>query len=115
MIEQLKQIVFENGFDEESRNDILKLEQELIEIAAAEKLILNPVIKRYVDYLDAEAKRCTFLLSHDRNQTDLQRQVLFEKRDICERFASLFTGERKAAIDQQVNELLNVAKTKINL
>src|SRR5581483_799163 len=114
-LEQLKKLVFEGGFDAESKKDVLQLEQQLQEIAAAAKLLLNPVIKKYVDYLDAEAQRCTHLRSFDRTLTDLQRQVLFEKRDLCEQFSSLFTGQEKEAIEQKINDLLNVAKAQNNL
>jgi hypothetical protein len=114
-LEQLKQIVFGGGFDEDSRNAIVKLEEELGEIAAAEKLLLNPVVKKYVDYLDAEAKRCTYLLSQHKTLTELERQVLFEKREICEHFSSLFTGKRRDIISEEVNDLINVAKAQSNL
>lgn len=114
-IEQLKKLVFDGGFDSDSRNDILKLEEELIEISAAEKLLHNPVIKKYVDYLDTEAERCTFLLSRDRKLTDVERQVLFEKREICEHFASLFTGKKKELLEQQIKDLLDVARSQNNL
>lgn len=114
-IEQLKKIVLNGEFDIDSRNDILKLEEELIEISAAEKLLLNPVIKRYVDYLNTEVERCTFLLSHDRKLTDVERQVLFEKREICEHFSSLFTGQKKELLEQQIKDLLDVARSQNNL
>lgn len=111
-LEQLKRIVFEGGFNADDKNDVLQLEQELQELAAAAKLSLNPVIKKYVDYLTQEAERCTYLLSHDRSLTDLQRQVLFEKRDICEHFTKLFDPAYKQTIQDQITHLLDVAKAQ---
>jgi hypothetical protein len=114
-LERLKKLVFEGGFDAESRHDILKLEEELQEIAAAEKLSLNPVIKKYIDHLDTEAKRSTYLLANDRTLTDLQRQTLFAKRDLCEHFSSLFTGQRKEVLEQEINDLLTTAQAQSNV
>lgn len=111
-IEQLKQLVFEGGFGADDKNDVLQLEQELQELAAAEKLSRNPVIKRYVDYLTTEANRCTYLLSNDRSLTDLQRQVLFEKRDICDHFTKLFNPAYKQTVDDKLSSLLDVAKAQ---
>lgn len=109
-IEQLKKLVFDGGYDKESKDLVLQYEQELMEIAAAEKLLLNPVIKKYIDYLDTEARRCTVLLSQDRKLTELQRGILFEKRDICEHLTSLFTGKKKEQINNELNDLLDVER-----
>jgi hypothetical protein len=111
-LERLKRIVFEGGFDEESKNDVLQLEQELQEIAAAEKLALNPVIQKYIVYLEAQAASCTRRLATVRSLTDLERQVLFEKRDLCEHFTALFTGQRRQLIEDQINTYLNAAKAQ---
>jgi len=115
MIDELKKIVFAGGFDAEDKSDVLQLEQELQELAAAEKLILNPVIKRYVDYLTTEADRCTYLLSQDRTLTELQRHVLFEKRDVCEHFTKLFDPQYKQKLDHKLSNLLDVAKNQNSL
>lgn len=109
-IEQLKKIVFDGGYDKESKDLVLQYEQELTELAAAEKLMLNPVIKKYVEYLETESKRCTFLLSQDRKLTELQRAVLFEKRDIIEHLTSLFTGKKRDQINNEINDLLDVER-----
>ena len=109
-LDQLKKIVFEGSFDAESRKRVAELEKHLHKILVAENLASNPVIQEYVDYLKTESQRCTFLLSEERKLTDLERQVLFEKRDICKHFTELFTGEGKQAVEQQIKDLLDVAK-----
>jgi hypothetical protein len=111
-LERLKQIVYEGGFDEESKQDVLQLEQELQEIAAAEKLSLNPVIQKFIAYLEAQAESCTRRLATVRSLTDLERQVLFEKRDLCEHFTSLFTGQKKQLIEDQIKTHLDAARNQ---
>lgn len=109
-LEQLKQLVLDGGYDEESRKQVADLEARLQRIAVAENLKANPIIGEYIDYLDAEKSRCTLLLSRNRTLTEVERLVLFEKRDLCEKFSSLFTGEAKQAIEQEINDLLDAAK-----
>ena len=111
-LEQLKQIVFDGGFDAESRNDILQLEAQLRELAVAENIKEYPTIQKFLEYLDTEAKRCTTLLTNDRKLTDLERQVLFEKRDICEKFTYLFDGSAKESVEANIKHLLDVAKNQ---
>lgn len=110
-LEQLKQIVFDGGFDEESRNDILQLEAQLHELSIAENIKQYPTIQKFIEHLTTESDRCTYLLGNDRKLTDLERQVLFEKRDICEKFTYLFDGTSKQALEIQIKSMLNVAKT----
>lgn len=109
-LEQLKQLVFDGGFDQESKQEVLDLEDRLHELAVAENIKQYPTIEKFIDYLSTEAQRCTALLSHDRTLTDLQRQVLFEKRDICERFTYLFDGTEKKSVEESIKHLLDVAK-----
>lgn len=111
-LEQLKNLVFSGGYGEEDYKQISALENELIEIAQAEKIAENPSIRRFIDYLETEAKRVTFLLSNDRSLSEVQRMVLFEKRDICDHFTQLFTGQKKESIEQTIKDLLNVAKAQ---
>jgi len=72
------------------KQQVADLEARLQRLSTAEKLASHPVIKEWTDYLVTESKRCTALLTHDRNLSDVERQVLFEKRELCDHFSSLF-------------------------
>jgi hypothetical protein len=109
-LEQLKQLVFDGGFDEESRKQVQDLEDRLHKLAVAENLKSHPPVKEWIDYLETQISHCNTLLRNDRTLTDLQRQVLFEKRDICEQFVSMFDGSGKEVIEQEINTLLDAAK-----
>lgn len=111
-LQQLKQLVLDGGFDEESRNAVAELEQKLHRLAVAENLKTHPPIKEWLDYLEAQISHCNTLLRNDRSLTDLQRQTLFEKREVCEKFVSMFNGSGKQAVEEEINNLLNVAKTQ---
>jgi hypothetical protein len=109
-LEQLKQLVLNSGYDEESRELLSNIENRLHKIAVAENVKQYPTIQEYIEHLTTEADRCTMLLDNDRTLTDLQRQVLFEKRDLCRKFLYLFGGEEQASIEEEINNLLDVAK-----
>jgi hypothetical protein len=61
--------------------------------------------------MDTQISHCNTLLRNDRTQTDFERQVLFEKRDICEKFISMFDVSDKEVVEQEINNLLDVART----
>ena len=109
-LEQLKQLVFDGGFDGESRNEVLRIESELQEVAAAEKIAELPTIKKFVDYLNSREIQAKALLLNDRTLTDRDRDKLFERIDLCEHFTSLFTGSKREQIEESIKQLLNVAK-----
>jgi hypothetical protein len=111
-LEQLRQLVFTGGFDAESRKDVVDIERRLHEAAAKENLAEHPVIKPFVDYLQGEIDRCELLLRTDRKLTDRERDELFARIDICDRFTSLFNGKQREAIEKTIKEMLNVAKTR---
>ncbi len=110
-LEQLKQLVLEYGFDDESRQQVADLEARLKKVAMAEKLAENPIIKEYVDYLSDNSMRAKALLLNDRSLTDRERDKLFERIDLCDRFSSIFTGKDREEIESTIKDLLNVAKT----
>lgn len=110
-LERLKKLVLDGGYDAESRRDILELESRLQEVAIAENIRQYPTIQKYISYLKDTANSCTELLANNRTLTDIERQVLFEKRDICEKFTSLFTGTEKALIEETIKHYLDVAST----
>lgn len=108
-LEKLKKIVLEGGFDEESRKEVAQLEESFQKLFMAEKLAQNPVIQEFLTYLKSQSENCTFLLSNKRELTDLERDKLFEKRDLCDKFINLFTGD-KSQIENEINSLLTQAQ-----
>jgi hypothetical protein len=114
-LEQLKQIVFNGGFDADSKNDILQLEEQLHELSIAENIKQYPTIQKFIEHLTVESERCTYLLGNDRKLTDLERQVLFEKRDICQKFTYLFDGSLKQSVEANIKHLLDVAKNQSSI
>jgi len=109
-LEQLRQLVFSGGFDEESKKDVLNFEKRLHEVAVKENLKDTPVFKDYIDWLQAEVDRCNLLLQNDRTLTDRQRDELFAKKDICDRFLSIFNGSHREQLESAIKEALARAK-----
>ncbi len=109
-LDQLKQLVLENGFDDESRKQVDDLEARLKKIALAENLAENPIIQEYIAYMSDLTMRAKALLLHDRSLTDRERDKLFERIDLCERFTGLFTGKDREEIENTIKDLLHVAK-----
>src|SRR3712207_4777588 len=101
-LENLKQLVFDGGFDEESRKQVADLEDRLHKLAVAENLKQHPPIQEWLDYLETQISHCNTLLRNDRTLTDLQRQTLFEKREICEQFVSMFDVSGKRAVEEEI-------------
>jgi len=106
-IDKLKKLVLEGGYDVESRKEVANLEDRVHRAMIRESLVSNPIIQDYLHYLNAQADKCTYLLSNDRSLTEIQREVLHEKRDICLHFSRLLTGEQPIDIEKEINELLN--------
>lgn len=111
-LQQLKELVFSRGFDEESRQDVLNFEKQLHELAVKEHLAEDPVIGQYIAYLQAEIDRAETLLKTDKTLTDRQRDELFTRIELADRFTSLFNGKRRQEVEQTINELLNAAKNR---
>lgn len=109
-IQQLKQLVFDGGFDEESRQEVLRLEVRLQELATAERIAELPTIRQFITHLETLRRQADSLLRHDRTLTDRERDKLFERIDLCDHFTSLFTGKAKESVEAEINELLNAAK-----
>lgn len=110
MIEKLKQLVLNGGFDEESKRQVADLENRLHKAVMAEKLAEHPVIKDFVEYLTIEIERCTYLLAHDEKLSEAERNKLFAKREIAEQFTKLFVSE-KSLVEEEIKTLINVAST----
>lgn len=111
-LDQLKQLVFEGDFDQDSKTEVQKLEARLHKLAIKEKLAENPIIQEYIDYLQGEVDRAELLLKTDRMLTDRQRDALFARIDLAGRFADIFNGREREDIEKTIKELIHVAKTR---
>lgn len=111
-LDELKQLIFSGGFDEESRADVLAMEKRLQDLAVKEKLAEQPVFKEYIDWLQAEYDNCNLLLQSDPKLTDRERDALFERKKICDQFLSVFTGKQRAGAESAIREALELAKSR---
>lgn len=111
-LEQLKKLVLEGGFDEDSRREVEALERESQEILSAERLTETPVIKRIIEYLQSQAEACNTILLESRDSLDAERAIVFAKRDIIKDVLKLFTPPSSSLLEQRINDLLTVAKTQ---
>ena len=111
-LDQLKKIVLSGGYDAESKAEILEIERELTEAIVSEKLVEIPAIKKLLDYFQHQIEQSDYLLSHSRKLTELERIALFERKDICQEFASLFNGSKQNALNDEINRLLDMARSR---
>jgi hypothetical protein len=111
-IEQLRKLILEGGYDEESKKTLDDLQNRVQKAIASERLLENTFIAEAVDYLKTEAERCTVLLANDRKLTELQREVLFEKREICQRLLAFFQPFDMLKLEEEIKSLLNVVKAQ---
>lgn len=109
-IKYLKTLVLEGGFDAESKEHVESLERRFREFLMAEKLLEHPIIEEYISYLTQETIRCSTLLSQDKSLTELERLHLFDKREMCERFIQVFDQKEKHSLEEEIKDLINVAK-----
>jgi hypothetical protein len=105
MIDKLKALVLEGGYDEESRQYVHDLQNRLHRAVMSEKLMENPIIIEYLDYLKIEIERCSYLLGNDQTLTEPQRTKLFAKRELSEEFLKLFSHDREV-VEDEVSQLL---------
>jgi len=111
-LDQLKALVLEGGWDDESKKQVESFEQQLSELAVKEKIADDPNIKPFVEYLEAKVKRCETLLRTDRRLSDLERHMLFATIEIAEQFTSMFTGKRREALETEIKQLLKDAQAR---
>lgn len=109
-LEQLKKLVLEGGWDEESKADVAELEKRLQASAVAEKIADSPAIKPFIDYMTTEVGRCELLLHTDEKLTDLQRAQLFATIKVASKFTALFTGEVKKVTEENIKNVLKHAR-----
>jgi hypothetical protein len=109
-LNQLKKLVLDGGFDGESRAHIAELERQLQEAAASEKLAELPTIAKFIEFMRNKIVQADVLLTTDRTLTELERQKLFERKDICDYFLTLFNGEQTKSVEQAISEALSIAQ-----
>jgi hypothetical protein len=109
-LEELKKIIFSDEWDDDAKQSVNRLEAQLQEAAVAEKLAESPAIKPYIDWLKDKLEEAETRLKTKRT-TAIEQEYLFAIIELASRFTSLFTGERKAAIEKQIKHNLDVAKS----
>lgn len=110
-LDELKKIVFNDQWDEEAKQSVNKLEEQLQEAAVAQNLAQSPAIKPYIDWLQEKLTEAETRLKTKRTSA-IEQEYLFAIIELASRFTTLFTGERKTAIEKQIKSNLDVAKTR---
>jgi len=110
-LDQLKKIVFELDYDPESRHEVLELEAKLAKAAQAENIAALPTIADFIEYLTFQKEAAEHLLKTDRTMTDRERDKMFERIDLTTRFISLFNGQERQAVEQEIKDAFDVAST----
>ena len=109
-LQQLRALVFNGGFDKDSRKLVESLELRLREVTVKERLKEKVGVKDWYEYLRTEWNRCHTALATMRNLTELEREKLWVTKEVCERFLNIFdTDEVKKRIDDEVQKALNRA------
>lgn len=109
-LEQLKKLVLEGGWDDDSKADVVELEKRLQASAIAEKIADSAAIKPFIDYMTGEVERCELLLKTDEKLTDLQRCNLFATIKVATKFTALFTGEVRKVTEKNIKDVLAHAR-----
>jgi len=105
-LSQLKKIVEEGRFEAEDRQYITDLETQLQEAAATEKIAELPVIAKFIDYMEGQIEQANSLLQNDKTLTDRQRDALFERKELCAHFVTLFTGKERESVEDAIKQAL---------
>jgi hypothetical protein len=111
-LEQLKKLVLEGGYDEDSKRHVLALETRLQKVSQAETARDIPVVKEWLDYLVSEIARCELLLKTDESLTDLQRSKLFAIIQVSEKYTRLLTGDSRRKLEEEIKRELHVARSQ---
>jgi hypothetical protein len=109
-LEQLKALVIDRGWDDESKEYVNKLETELHDLSVREKQAESEVVKPFIKYLTDEMDRCELLLKTDKTLTDGQRLEFFAILKIASRFTYVFNGQARTGIESEIKRLLDVVK-----
>lgn len=95
----------------DSRKEVLELEAKLAKAAQAENIASLPTIRDFIEYMTFQKEAVDHQLTEDRTLTDRDRDRLFEKKALMNRFISLFNGDERKAVEQNIKDLLDVAKS----
>jgi hypothetical protein len=113
-LESLRELVFNNGFDESSKADVLYFEQKLHEISVKENILKHQPVKEWFDYLARDVKNARLLLSTDPILNDKQRSELFIRIEIANKYLALLDISDKPKLEEEIKQALDVAKTQIS-
>lgn len=111
-LEQLRKLVFEGGFDEESRAAVINYERRLRECAETERAAEIPVVRDFLAYLEGEVSRAETLLKSDESLTDLQRNKLFAIIQVSGKYTHLLNGKARQGLEEAINRDLDAARNK---
>ena len=111
-LENLRGLVFNGGYDAESKQEVLNLEKRLHSAMVHEKLADNPIIQEYTDYLKNVVLGAETLLKTDKTLTNEQRAELFAKIEVANKFHIIVIGEPVSQVEEEIKSLLNVAKAE---
>jgi Spy/CpxP family protein refolding chaperone len=110
-LEQLRKLVLDGGFDEESKQRVLNLEKRLRKLAETERLNELPAIKEFLAYMESEITRSELLLKSDESLTDLQRSKLFAIIQVSEKYTRLFNGKARQSVEEIIKRELDAARS----
>lgn len=113
-LDELKKLVIDGGWDDESKKQVLDLETRLQDLSIRENLGQHPAIKPFIDYLTTEISRCDMLLRKHQGLDDRSRDRLFAIVDIAEHFTSVFSGKARQSAEDEIKKLLDVATNNAN-
>lgn len=112
MIDELRQLVFNGAYDDESRQSVLQFEQKLHEISVKENILRHQPVKQWFDWMQREVKQARLLLGTDPELSTDQRTELFIRIDIANKYLSLLDISDKEKIEEDIRNALIVAKNQ---
>jgi hypothetical protein len=111
-LEQLRELVFNSGFDESSKQDVLYYEQKLNELSVKENILQHQPVKEWFDYLERDVKNARLLLSTDPTLEEKKRTELFLRIEIANKYLSLLDISDKEKLEEEIKNALDVAKAQ---
>jgi hypothetical protein len=111
-LETLRELVFNNGFDEESKESVLQYEQKLHALSVKENILKHQPVKMWFDWMTREVTQARLLLSTDPELTDKQRTELFIRIEIANKYLSLLDISDKEKIEEDIRNALTMAKNQ---
>lgn len=110
-LDRLKHIVFDLDYDPDSRKEVLELEARLAKAAQAETIASLPTISEFIEYMTFQKDAAEHQLRNNRELTERERDKMFERIDLTTRFISLFNGDERRAVEEEINHYLDVASS----